>query len=244
MLVHIAAFALTLTKRLENGRDTTLVDDLQAQIRGLPLQASSAVFSKQDELDKSGIELWNLSTRLRRAERNSDGNSKDTTARKDRALTLLRPFSFLLLDTAGGCEVKGGQRKSCIRLMKVALKAARVCIEANELNTATKVLERAAEYQETLGKQNEVETESREEIELADGLRVEYFAVRTALVNFKHHTPLFSTAISLHSPRHGVKSAWIQQSICSESASSSQPPSLPQPPNTSQTYYTRSERMP
>jgi hypothetical protein len=188
MLIPIAAFSSTLAKRLEDGRDTALVDDLQAQIRGLPLQASSAVLAKQDELEKSGIKLWNLSTRLRRGESNSDGNLKDTTAR---ALTLLRPFSFLLLDTAGGRGAKGGQHKNCIRLMKVALKAARACIQGNELSTATKVLERAAEYQETLGKENDVETESREEIELADGLRVEYFAVRTALVNSKHYIQLF-----------------------------------------------------
>jgi hypothetical protein len=178
---HRAAFASTLTKRIESGRDTTLVDDLQAQIRGLPLHPSSAVTAKQDELDKLGTELWNLSTRLRRDESDPDGKSKEKTARKNRALPLLRAYSFLLLDTAGGQGTRGRQRKSCIRLMKVALKAAKVCIEGKELNTATKVLERAAEYQEILGKESE-DTRT-EDTSLADGLLVEYFAVRTTLVS-------------------------------------------------------------
>jgi hypothetical protein len=178
---HLAAFASALAKRLESGRDTTLVDDLQAQIRGLPLPPSSAVTAKQDELDRLGTELWNLSTRLRRDASDPDDRSKEKEARGNRALVLLRAYSFLLLDTAGGQGTKGRKRKSCIRLMKVALKAAKVCIEGKELNTATKVLERAAEYQEIFGKATEDEVQH--DVSLVDGLLVEYFAMRTTLVS-------------------------------------------------------------
>ncbi|KAF1940662.1 SPO22-domain-containing protein [Clathrospora elynae] len=178
-LKSVLAFASILTKRFETARDAALVNDLQAQIRGLPLRASSTVNAKQNELDRLGTELWNLSTRLRRDESDPDGKSKEATALKNRALSLLRVFSFLLLDAAEGQGAKGRQRKNCIRLMKVALKAARVCIDCNELSTATKVLERAAEYQEHLSKNHEAQ--SGEETELADGLRIEYFAVRTTL---------------------------------------------------------------
>jgi hypothetical protein len=107
---HLAAFASALTKRLESGRDTTLVDDLQAQIRGLPLPPSSAVTAKQDELDRLGTELWNLSTRLRRDASDPDDRSKEKEARGNRALVLLRAYSFLLLDTAGGQGTKGRKR--------------------------------------------------------------------------------------------------------------------------------------
>jgi hypothetical protein len=178
---HLAAFASALTKRLEGGRDTTLVDDLQAHIRGLPLPPSSAVTAKQDELDRLGTGLWNLSTRLRRDASDPDDRSKEKEARGSRALALLRAYSFLLLDTAGGQGTKGRKRKSCVRLMKVALKAAKVCIEGKELNTATKVLERAAEYQEFLGKATEDEVQ--DDVSLVDSLLVEYFAVRTTLVS-------------------------------------------------------------
>ena len=178
---YFAAFASALTKRIEDGRDATLVDDMQVQIRGLPLQPSSAVTAKQDELDKLGTELWNLSTRMRRNESDPDGKPNEKIARKNCVLPLLRAYSFLLLDTAGGQGTRGRKRKSCIRLMKVALKAAKVCIESKELNTATKVLERAAEYQEGLSKESE--DANTEDASLADGLLMEYFAVRTTLVS-------------------------------------------------------------
>ncbi|KAF1852174.1 SPO22-domain-containing protein [Cucurbitaria berberidis CBS 394.84] len=176
-LKAVLAFASSLTKRLENSHDASLISDLQTQTRGLPLPASSTTSAKQYELDKLGTELWNLSTRLRRDEAGPDGKEKEETARKNRILCLLRAFAFLLLDSAGGQGAKGRQCKSCIRLMKIALKAARVSIEGNEPGTATKVLERAAEYQDVLSKAGE----SGGEAELADRLRAEYFAVRTTL---------------------------------------------------------------
>lgn len=87
-----------------------------------------------------------------------------------------------MLDSAGGQASKeGSELKTRARLMKVALKAAKVCIECGEFNVATKVLERAAEYQEVLTKgQNE---EQGEEEEIGERLRVEYFAVRALLVS-------------------------------------------------------------
>lgn len=107
--------------------------------------------------------------------------SSDITANRKRTLSLLRAFSFLLLDSAGGHDTKHRQRKNCIRLMKVALKAARVCIQGDELTTATKVLERAADYQDVLSQEGE--DKRREEKELADDLRAQYFAVRMTLVS-------------------------------------------------------------
>jgi hypothetical protein len=65
--------------------------------------------------------------------------------------------------------------------MKVALKAARISIESNELESATKVLERAAGYQEILNMKSEGQRD--EEAALAGRLQAEYFAVRTTLVS-------------------------------------------------------------
>lgn len=185
----LAAFASSLSTRFETPRDLCLVDDLSAQIRSLPLQASSVVTAKQDELDKLGTELWNLSTRLRREEVRPSGRTKEDAVHRDGALCLLRAFSFLLLDSAGGQGAIGRQLKISIRLMKVALKAARVCIDGAELTTATKVLASAAEYQEVLSKTSEGKID--EETELADRLRVEYFAVRIALVSIAHQFPVY-----------------------------------------------------
>ncbi|XP_014560370.1 hypothetical protein COCVIDRAFT_89663 [Bipolaris victoriae FI3] len=178
-LKAVLAFATALIQRVEGGDDTTIADDLQSHIRTLPLQASSTVLAKQEELDRLGTELWNLTIRLRRDETDVTIRSSDITANRKRTLSLLRAFSFLLLDSAGGHDTKHRQRKNCIRLMKVALKAARVCIQGDELTTATKVLERAADYQDVLSQEGE--DKRREEKELADDLRAQYFAVRTTL---------------------------------------------------------------
>jgi hypothetical protein len=140
---------------------------------------SSTVLARRDELDKLGTELWNLSTRLRRDESVNNGNAKDKTAHKNRMICFLRNFAFLLLDSAAA-QAKDRPQKSCVRLMRVALKAARECINVNELLPSTKIMERAAEYQDTMSK--ETESASGDEGEIARRLRMEYFALRTMLV--------------------------------------------------------------
>jgi hypothetical protein len=185
--LHLTAFGSTLTKRFEKDYDTSLISDLQTQIRGLPLLPSSSLTARQDELDGLGTELWNLSTRLRRDEPTTDGKARDDVEEKTRALCLLRAFSFLVLDTAAA-HAKGRPRKSCIRLIKVALKAAQVCIASKELSHATKILERAAEYEELLTKEGDAATDN--EGEIARRLRMEYFAVRTTLVSEVTSHPL------------------------------------------------------
>jgi hypothetical protein len=140
---------------------------------------SSTALAKRDELDKLGTELWNLSTRLRRDEPADNGNAKNEIAHKNRTICFLRNFAFLLLDSAAA-QVKDRSQKSCVRLMKVALKAARECINISELLAATKIMERAAEYQDTMGK--ETNSASRDGGEIAHRLCMEYFALRTMLV--------------------------------------------------------------
>ncbi|KAF2190807.1 SPO22-domain-containing protein [Zopfia rhizophila CBS 207.26] len=179
-LKSLLSFASDLTKRLTaSPHDITLIEDLQTHIRNLPFPFSPTVAAKQDELDRTGTELWNLSTRLRREYSQPNGRSRDDVARKKRALCLLRVLAFLLLDTAGGQATKGREVKNCIRLMKVALKAARVCLDDKQLDSATKVLERAADYQDILG--NAKDGDRNGEANVSEGLRIEYFAVRTAL---------------------------------------------------------------
>ncbi|KAF2629751.1 SPO22-domain-containing protein [Macroventuria anomochaeta] len=175
----VIAFASSLTSRLDKPQKPALVTDLQNHIRHLPLQASPAVTAKRDELDKLGTELWNLSTRLRRDEPAHDGNPKDGNARNSSIVCLLRAYAFLLLDSAGSQMVKGRERKSCIRLMKVALKAAKACILGKDLESATRVLERAATYEDILiGKGQHGDSD---DAEIAKRLRLEYFAIRTVL---------------------------------------------------------------
>lgn len=138
------------------------------------------MIAKRDELDKLGTELWNLSTRLRRDDPSQNGKTKEDKARSSSIVCILRAYAFLLLDSAGSQMVKGRERKSCIRLMKVALKAAKVCTLGQDLESATKVLERAATYEDILA--NEGQHDKSDDADAANRLRLEYFAVRTALV--------------------------------------------------------------
>ncbi|KAF2804066.1 SPO22-domain-containing protein [Mytilinidion resinicola] len=176
----LLTFADSISTRLtSNPFDTTLATDLQAQITSLPLPASSALNAKRDELDKVGTELWNTSTRLKREE------SREGLGKK--VLCLLRAFAFLLLESAAaGLKRKGTagadskDEGAVVRLMKVALKSSRVCLEAGMVDVCSKVMERAATLEEELAAEKDAET-GPESDEANRRLRVEYLVLRSAL---------------------------------------------------------------
>jgi hypothetical protein len=157
--------------------------ELRSNIRYLPLQASPAATAKRANLDKLGTELWNLSTRLHRddpTQSNERDRLKSIDAGHGVVICLLRAYAFLLLDSAGSHKVKGQERKACIRLMKIALKAAKACVLAKDFDCATKVLERAAAYEEILTGQDQ--QSDSDDTTIASRLQLEYFTVRAALV--------------------------------------------------------------
>lgn len=61
------------------------------------------------------------------------------------------------------------------------MKAAKACILGKDLDNATKVLERAATYEGTLASGSQHNDD--ENADAAKRLQLEYFAVRTVLVN-------------------------------------------------------------
>lgn len=179
--MYSTAFAQKLPRRLSSSaNESACIEELQAHIRSLPLQASSTVTAKRNELDAIGIDLWNLSTRLRRDEPDAALETGNNAIR-NKMICLVRVFAFLLLDTAGRQAAKGIETKSCIRLMKIALKTAKTCLEFLELDSATKVLERAADYQEILEKPNDGDKNNVDGV--VGRIRAEYFVVRTTLVS-------------------------------------------------------------
>ncbi|KAJ4331225.1 sporulation-specific protein 22 [Didymella glomerata] len=175
----VISFASGLTLRLDKPLEPALLADLQTNIRHLPLPASPAVTAKRDELDRLGTELWNSSTRLRRDEPVQNGKNKEGKGRSSSVVCVLRAYAFLLLDSAGSHSVKGRECKPCIRLMKVALKAAKSCVLRQDLDNARRVLESAASYEDILA--NAGQHNDGDEGDIAKRLRLEYYAVRTAL---------------------------------------------------------------
>ena len=75
-----------------------------------------------------------------------------------------------------------GCNSSCsyVRLLKVSLKAAKACLDSEDLDICLKMLEKAADYESELSKS---ENRPAPEDDLAyKRLSGEYFVVRTALV--------------------------------------------------------------
>lgn len=134
------------------------------------MQAPSA---RVAEYNTKGTDLWNLSTRLSR--------SKD--APQKRMLCLLRVFSFGLLDCA---QLRRSiSSANCVRLLKVAIKAAKFCITSDALEHGLKVLERVATYLEEFDK---IEEElSPDDLALRAKLKSEYYILRTTLVSNHTH---------------------------------------------------------
>lgn len=95
-------------------------------------------------------------------------------------LCALRVFAFLLLDSAHA--VRPDQIESAVRVMRVALKAARCCLENAQFTLSLKSLERAAFHESKLS--NEDTQLTKEDNVLQNSLRLEYFQLRIALVTY------------------------------------------------------------
>jgi hypothetical protein len=138
-------------------------------IRALPLRHTGYSSGNQDDLDLLGTDLWNLSTRLRREEAIADRTP----------LYLLRVFAFLLLETAH--HAHKGTAQNCVRLLKVALRAVKGCLDCGLLEFAGKVLESAAYFEKSLA--NPENRITPEDNAIHGRLSGEYYILRTMLVS-------------------------------------------------------------
>lgn len=125
---HSPDFATGLEKRLSTTSPTSLVDDqlldsLQSHIRALHVycQKPSQSFSGNEELDRLGTAIWNLSTRLMR-----DIDTANISPDTRKLAVYARVFAFHLLDAAQHSGKANLGNK--MRLMRLALKAGRSSI--------------------------------------------------------------------------------------------------------------------
>ncbi|OBT49348.1 hypothetical protein VE00_00485 [Pseudogymnoascus sp. WSF 3629] len=173
-LLSFSATARSKLSPLPSGpASLNLQTQLHEQINGFPGSLASLAVSKRQDLDTEGLTLWNLATRLMRA--------NDCPISPEQRATLLaaRVFAFLLLDGGLG---KGNTSPVCVsRLMKIALKAAKSCIEVKRLDFALKVLEKAAVYEGQLSMHDGAVKASPAEAETYSQLQSEYYVVRTTL---------------------------------------------------------------
>lgn len=121
------------------------------------------------EIDAQAVRLWNLCTRLRR--------EASEVERLRRLFLYGRVLAFHLLAVVR--PPKKGASGEVVYLLRLALKAARDCIDGSESELATPILMKAAEYKGTL--QDLAPSLVEEDVDEANCLEVEYFIVRTAL---------------------------------------------------------------
>jgi hypothetical protein len=164
-------FANSIADRVKGPTtDRSLASDLQQHVQTLPMHAPSA---RVGEFNSKGTDLWNLSTHL----------SRGNDAPQKRLLCLLRVFAFGLLDCAH--LRRANSTASCVRLLKVAFKAAKFCITSDALDHGIKVLERVAAYLEEFDK---IEEElSPDDAALREKLKTEYYILRTTMVSHVTH---------------------------------------------------------
>lgn len=122
-----------------------------------------------------------------------------TTTPNQHPVPLLRIFVFHVLDTvfragrshsASAKQAHSERWKDTIRLLRVALKASRQCLEIHLLEHAIKILERAADCLDDLEKQQRVRTsstiageEEQDRARMARDLRLEYLGLRMTLAS-------------------------------------------------------------
>lgn len=150
-----------------------LVDQINQHVKKLHSYNHKPVpgdVSGASEIDQQGTRLWNICTRLRR-----DG--EPTNKRLKRLYLYGRVLAFHLFVVANPREKRKAQ--DLIYVVKLALKAARDCVESSEFELATGVLQKAADYKSRL--QDLVPTLPKEEVDECNCLEVEYFIMRTAL---------------------------------------------------------------
>ena len=149
--------------------DTGLSTEILGHINYLPLPQTAITAPKRRKLEASGRLLWNLATTVTNETHNAAGNKRDTSA--------LQVFSYFLLDSAH--HSGPGTNANEIRLLRTALKTARCCLDEAHDDLCTKVLERAAYYEDSLIKEEDM---TFEEKTLVARLRVDYYATRATLV--------------------------------------------------------------
>ena len=118
--------------------------ELETNLR-LALACPPSKFAAQCAIfDELGVDLWNTVTTLIQVDIDKS-DSTDLSGAQQRMLVLVRTFAFALLDAA--YHARPAHKEDAdrgIRLFKISLKAARLCLDHNELEIALQVLEKCS----------------------------------------------------------------------------------------------------
>ncbi|KAI4727187.1 hypothetical protein E4T49_05102 [Aureobasidium sp. EXF-10728] len=135
-------FSAQLVRRLDSGNvNAVTMKELEGTLK---IKTPRSPAAKAADSDRLGTQIWNAAIRLK-------DQSSPILKTWPQLEPQLRVLAYFLLDTAQRSYVKHGSRKSIqnlVRILKTALKAARICINANALELCTMLFEKVAEHVE------------------------------------------------------------------------------------------------
>lgn len=107
--------------------------------QSLPLHNTPLLAAKASIFDSLGTDLWNYSAQLIHRD---DFHDNSSTIDRVRVGVLVRLFALLLLDTAHRSSARRFKdQNQQVRLLKVALRTSRLCLDRNALELSIKALE-------------------------------------------------------------------------------------------------------
>ncbi|KAL2027147.1 hypothetical protein VTO58DRAFT_111238 [Aureobasidium pullulans] len=139
------------------------------------------------DFDRLGTQIWNAAIHL------SD-QSSPMLKTWPQLEPQLRVLAFFLLDAAQRCYVKHGNKKSSqnlVRVFKTAMKAARICINANALDLCTRLFEKVAdhvEHKQDPPPEHKKDKQESEADEMLKELTADYYLLR-ATASWKQDKP-------------------------------------------------------
>ena len=178
-------FSAQLIRRLDSGNvNAVTLEGLAALTeRACPRPPTA----KAIDFDRLGTQIWNAAIHL------SD-QSSPMLKTWPQLEPQLRVLALFLLEAAQRCYVKHDNKKSSqnlVRVLRTAMKAARICINANALDLCTRLFEKVADYVEHKQnpppehKKNKQESEADE---MLKELAADYYLLR-ATASWKQDKP-------------------------------------------------------
>ncbi|KAG9593451.1 SPO22-domain-containing protein, partial [Aureobasidium melanogenum] len=178
-------FAAQLTRRIDSGNvNAVIMKDLQST---LSTKCPRSPAARAPDFDRLGTQLWNAAIRLK-------DQSSPLLKTWPQFESQLRTLAYFLLDTAQRSYIKHGSKKSFqnhVRILKTALKAARICIAAEALDLCTTLFEKVAEHVEHtqgLPREHKKDKQESEAEEMLKELMADYHLLRATL-SWKRNKP-------------------------------------------------------
>ncbi|KAK6002464.1 hypothetical protein QM012_002102 [Aureobasidium pullulans] len=171
-------FATQLIRRIDSGNVNTVT--IQELENALSMKCPRSPAARAPDFDRLGTQIWNAAVRLK-------DQSSPLLKTWPRLETQLRVLAYFLLDTAQRSYIKHGSKNSSqnlIRILKTALKAARICIATETLDLCTLLFEKVAEHVEHTQdppREHKKDKQESEAEEMLKELKADYYLLRATL---------------------------------------------------------------